>query len=96
MNHYPPIDILRSISRIMKDIVPAEQVEYTTRIIEILSEYERAEDLINIGAYSQGSNKRVDYAISMIDKVRAFLRQKVDERATIEDAINSMKILFYV
>lgn len=94
MNHYPPIDVLRSISRIMKDIVKAEQVEYSTKVVEVLSEYERAEDLINIGAYSPGSNKRIDYAISMIDKVRAFLRQKVDERVTIEDAINSMKRLF--
>jgi flagellum-specific ATP synthase len=93
-NHYPSIDVLRSISRIMKDIVETEQVEYSTRIVEVLSEYERAEDLINIGAYSPGSNKRIDYAISMIDKVRAFLRQKVDERVTIEDAINSMKRLF--
>ncbi len=95
MNHYPPIDVLRSISRIMKDIAPREQVEAASRMVEILSEYERAEDLINIGAYTPGSNKKIDYAVSMVDKVRMFLRQGIDERATLEDSFNSMKILFY-
>ena len=95
-NHYPPVDVLRSISRTMKDIVPKEQIEYASRIIEVLSEFERAEDLINIGAYTPGSNKKIDYAISMIDKVKVFLTQGIDEQTTIEETFNSMKILFYV
>ncbi|OPX98311.1 MAG: putative ATP synthase YscN [Syntrophorhabdus sp. PtaB.Bin006] len=95
-NHYPPVDVLRSVSRTMKDIVPREQVDYASRIVEILSEFERAEDLINIGAYTPGSNKKIDYAMSMIDKVKVFLTQEVDERTTLEDTVNSMKILFYV
>ena len=95
-NHYPPIDVLRSISRLMKDIAPKEQIEYAGKIIEILSEYERAEDLINIGAYTPGNNQRIDYAISMIDKVKTFLAQGIDDRVTIEETQNSMKILFYV
>lgn len=96
MNHYPPVDVLKSISRTMKDIVPSEQIDYAGRIIQVLSEYERAEDLINIGAYSPGSNEKLDYSISMIDKVRTFLCQGINERATLEDSRNSMKILFYV
>jgi flagellum-specific ATP synthase len=95
-NHYPPVDVLRSISRTMKDIVPKEQIEYASRIIEVLSEFERAEDLINIGAYTPGSNKKIDYAISMIDKVKVFLTQGIDEQMTLEETFNSMKILFYV
>jgi flagellum-specific ATP synthase len=95
-NQYPPIDILRSISRLMKDITPKEQLEYAARIMEIMSEYERAEDLINIGAYTPGNNQKIDYAISMIDKVKTFLSQGIDDRVTIEEAQNSMKILFYV
>jgi flagellum-specific ATP synthase len=95
-NHYPPIDVLRSISRLMKDISPKEQREYAGRIMEIMSEYERAEDLINIGAYTPGNNQRIDYAISMIDKVKTFLAQGIDDRVTIEETQNSMKILFYV
>jgi flagellum-specific ATP synthase len=95
-NQYPPIDVLRSISRLMKDISPKEQLEYAGKIIEIMSEYERAEDLINIGAYTPGNNQRIDYAISMIDKVKTFLSQGIDDRVTIEETQNSMKILFYV
>ena len=95
-NHYPPVDILRSVSRLMKDIAPKEQIEYAGRIIEILSEYERAEDLINIGAYTPGNNQRIDYAISMIDKVKTFLEQDMDDRVTLNETCNSMKILFYV
>ncbi|HEX2964677.1 MAG TPA: FliI/YscN family ATPase [Syntrophorhabdaceae bacterium] len=95
-NQYPPIDVLRSISRLMKDISPKEQIEYAGKIVEILSEYEKAEDLINIGAYTPGNNQRVDYAISMIDKAKTFLSQGIDDRATIEETQNSMKILFYI
>lgn len=95
-NHYPPVDVLRSISRTMKDIVPKEQIEYASKIIEVLSEFERAEDLINIGAYTPGSNKKIDYAMSMIDKMKLFLTQGIDEKTTIEETFNSMKILFYV
>jgi flagellum-specific ATP synthase len=95
-NHYPPVDILRSISRLMKDISAKEQTEYAGKIIEILSEYERAEDLINIGAYTPGSNKKIDYAVTMIDKVKTFLTQGIDDRVTLEETLNSMKILFYV
>jgi flagellum-specific ATP synthase len=95
-NDYPPIDVLRSISRLMKDIAPKEQIEYAGKIIEVLSEYERAEDLISIGAYTPGSSQRIDYAISMIDKVKTFLAQGINDRVTIEETQNSMKILFYV
>jgi flagellum-specific ATP synthase len=95
-NHYPAVDVLKSVSRVMKDIVPRQQTEYAGRIIEVLAEYERAEDLINIGAYASGSNKKIDYAISMMEKVKLFLTQKSDEKATLEETINSMRILFYV
>ncbi len=95
-NHYPPIDVLRSVSRLMKDITPKEQTEYASRIVDILAEFERAEDLINIGAYTPGNNQKVDNAIAMIDKVRTFLQQGVDERVRLEETQNSMKILFYV
>jgi flagellum-specific ATP synthase len=94
-NQYPAIDVLRSVSRTMKDIVPHEQLQFASRITGILSEYERAEDLINIGAFNPGSNKKIDYAISMMDKVRAFLVQGVDERVPIDQTADSMKLLFY-
>jgi flagellum-specific ATP synthase len=95
-NHYPSVDVLRSVSRLMKDITPKEQSEYAGRIVEILAEFEQAEDLINIGAYTPGNNQKVDNALAMIDKVRTFLQQGVDERVRLEETQNSMKILFYV
>ncbi len=95
-NHYPAVDVLKSISRIMKDIVGNEQRDYAAKVLEVLSEYEKAEDLINIGAYVAGSNKKIDYAISMVDKIRIFLKQKSDERVNLEKTLDSMKILFYV
>ncbi|MGD0229877.1 MAG: FliI/YscN family ATPase [Syntrophorhabdales bacterium] len=95
-NHYPAVDVLKSVSRVMKDVVAREQTDYAARIVEILSEYERAEDLINIGAYTSGSNKKIDYAISMMEKVKLFLVQRAEERATFEETMNSMRILFYV
>ncbi len=95
-NHYPAVDVLKSISRIMKDIVGDEQKDYAAKVLEVLSEYEKAEDLINIGAYVAGSNKKIDYAISMVDKIRIFLKQKSNEKVNLEKTIDSMKILFYV
>ena len=94
-NQYPAIDVLRSVSRTMKDIVRNDQLQLAARITEILSEYERAEDLINIGAYSPGSNKKIDYAISMMDRVKAFLAQGVEEKVTVDQTLDSMKLLFY-
>jgi flagellum-specific ATP synthase len=94
-NQYPAIDVLRSVSRTMKDIVARERLQFANRITEILSEYERAEDLINIGAYNPGSNKKIDYAISMMDRVKAFLSQGVEEKVTIDKTFDSMKLLFY-
>ena len=82
--------------RPLADIVPKEQTGYSGKIMEVLSEYERAEDLINIGAYQTGSNKKIDYAVSMVDKIRLFLRQDSDEKATMEETMDSMRILFYV
>jgi flagellum-specific ATP synthase len=95
-NHYPAVDILKSVSRLMKDITSKEQSGYAGKILEVLAEYERAEDLINIGAYQAGSNKKIDYAISMVDKIRLFLRQDSDERAGVDETLDSMRILFYV
>jgi len=96
VNQYPAVDILRSVSRTMKEIASKEHIAYASSIKDIISEYERSEDLINIGAYQKGSNKKIDYAISMIDRVKAFLKQGIDEKVTLEETLNSMMILFKV
>lgn len=90
-NHFPAIDVLNSASRLMKEVVPAEQFEMAGKIRDLIASYNEAEDLINIGAYVRGSNKRIDEAISKIDKINQFLMQKIDEKWKYEDTINKLK-----
>ena len=78
-NHYPAIDVLSSISRVMDDIINSEQRRYANKLKEILAIYRKAEDLINIGAYVAGSNPKIDYAIEMIEKINHYLKQDIDE-----------------
>jgi flagellum-specific ATP synthase len=77
-NHYPPVDILESVSRSMMDIVSLEHRQAAQKLKTIYATYKEAEDLINIGAYVKGSNPRIDYAISMIEKIRDYLRQDIE------------------
>ncbi len=85
-NHYPAIDVLQSISRVMVDIVDKEQKNKASELLNVVATYKKAEDLINIGAYVQGSNPGIDHAVKMIDKVNAFLRQNTAERVDFESA----------
>jgi len=85
-NHYPAIDVLQSISRVMADIVDKEQKNKAGELLNIVATYKKAEDLINIGAYVQGSNPGIDHAVRMIDQVNAFLRQNTGERVDFASA----------
>ncbi|MCC7202992.1 MAG: flagellar protein export ATPase FliI [Nitrospirae bacterium] len=95
-NHYPSIDILRSISRTMIDIVSPEHMADARKLREVVSRYRKAEDLINIGAYKNGSNADIDYAISMIERINDYLRQGIEDKVTIEDSIKRLSRLFEV
>lgn len=88
--HYPAIDPLQSISRVMSDIVHPEVTRMANEVREILASYQDAEDLITIGAYKPGQNSRVDRAVQKIEKVQEFLRQRTDEREAIEKCWLSM------
>ncbi len=92
-NHYPAIDVLASISRVMGDIVVPEQMETRNQLVALLATYRRSEDLINIGAYVAGTNPNIDYAIKKIPEINSFLRQAVAERVSHADAFNHMKAL---
>ncbi len=92
--HYPAIDILASISRLMRDISRPGQVQAYQKLIKVLSVYQRAEDLINLGAYTPGSNPDIDFAINKIDQVKEFLRQGVEERASLDESISRLIGLF--
>lgn len=93
-NHYPAIDVLQSISRVMGDVVTLEHKEVANRIKRIMATYREAEDLINIGAYQKGSNEEIDYAISKIKQINEFLRQKVDEKVTFYETLEEMMRIF--
>ncbi|MCX5856973.1 MAG: flagellar protein export ATPase FliI [Deltaproteobacteria bacterium] len=93
-NHYPAIDVLQSVSRVMIDIVSDEHKQMAGKIINILAIYKKAEDLINIGAYVQGSNADIDYAVTMIERVNAFLKQGMEEKIDFHQTLLQMKALF--
>ena len=76
---YPPIDVVESISRSMKDVVSPAHWERSLEIKSLLSAHAEAEDLINIGAYVRGSNPRIDRAMEFVEPIGAFMRQAVDE-----------------
>jgi flagellum-specific ATP synthase len=78
-NHYPAIDVLESISRLMIQVADPAQKQAAARILEHLAVYRDAEDLINIGAYVKGSNPRIDLALKKIDMITEFLRQNIED-----------------
>jgi len=92
-SHYPAIDVLQSISRVMVEIVGSEHIGHSRRIIQVLDTYKKSEDLIKIGAYVKGTNAKTDYAVSMIDKINTFLQQDKNDKVTFEQCVAGMKAL---
>ncbi len=86
-NHYPAIDILGSVSRVMPNIVSKEQLEMSNAIKDILAVYKESEDLINIGAYKHGTNKKVDLAIELIEYINNFLVQETEKAYTFDETL---------
>ncbi|MBE5907494.1 MAG: flagellar protein export ATPase FliI [Lachnospiraceae bacterium] len=93
-NHYPAIDVLASISRVMSAVASKEHKMLAGRMKNVMATYSEAEDLINIGAYKMGSNKSIDYAISKIDAVNDFLLQATDEKIDFEDVLGTLESIF--
>lgn len=92
--HYPAIDVLASVSRILTQIVDRSHVELIGKIREVLANYKKNELLIRIGEYKPGSDKNADFALKYVDKVNQFLKQQVDEKITFEDTLKRLKSLF--
>ncbi len=84
-NHFPAIDILASVSRVMTDVVSKEHREAAQHMRALMAVYKEAEDLIHIGAYVKGSSKRIDEAIQKIDAINDFLCQGVFEVTSFEE-----------
>lgn len=90
-NRYPPIDVLASVSRVMPDIVSTEHMKLANKMREIMSVYMQAKDLIQIGAYVDGTDPRVDSAKNLIGEIYSFLSQDIEEKFTIEDVLKKME-----
>ena len=89
-NHYPAIDILGSISRLMASIATEEHKEAAAKMRALLSLYRENKDLIDVGMYQPGTNPKLDVAIEMMPKINAFLQQKTTDSVNMENTINTL------
>jgi len=93
-NHYPSIDILQSISRLMSELVSPGHKHSAGLLREVLATYASARDLINIGAYASGSNPAIDFALAMMPRVREYLRQDAEDVTDFEGAVEVLQRMF--
>ena len=90
-SHYPAIDVLQSVSRVMSAVAEPGHRQAAARLREVLATYEKNKDLILIGAYEKGSDARVDYSVRMIDKINGYLRQETADRAAFPETVAALK-----
>ena len=90
-NHYPAIDIGASISRLMVELVDDRHKQLASRLRDILSTYNQNADLVSIGAYKSGTNPKLDFALTKIDRINEFLKQGVNEAFTYEQCLEQME-----
>ncbi len=88
--HYPAIDVLSSVSRLMSEVVDNEHLGWAYQFRGTLADYAKIEDLVNLGAYEKGHNKRADYAVDMIDDLNRFLQQNVTTASPMEKGRKEM------
>lgn len=88
--HFPSIDVLKSVSRLRSDITTQDTQAAGRAVIRHMATYRRVEDMVNIGAYAQGSNPEIDKALKMIGPINDFLRQNVSEQADLEASLSGL------
>jgi flagellum-specific ATP synthase len=93
-NHYPAIDVLRSVSRVRPDIIKPDHLKTSNHFIETFAVYKRFEDMVNLGAYKSGTNSKLDYSLNMVDKLRAYLVQGINEKSSFEDSVKELNTIF--
>lgn len=93
-NHWPAIDVCKSLSRVMVTVASEEHSKANGLVREVLATYEKQRDLIMIGAYQRGSDKRVDWAIEKIEAVEAFLKQRTHEKPQFDEIVQQIQALF--
>lgn len=92
--HFPAIDVLASISRLVTEVASKDQLHAIGKLREVLSNYRKNEMLIRIGEYKRGSDREVDYAMDHLDAVNRFLRQKIEEKSNFQQTVTQLKALF--
>jgi flagellum-specific ATP synthase len=92
--HYPAIDIEQSISRAMTNLIPPDHLERVRRFKQLYSRYQRARDLLAVGAYAPGSDPQLDRAIALYPQLENFLQQKIEERADAQQSLGALNTLF--
>ncbi|MFQ5588264.1 MAG: FliI/YscN family ATPase [Nitrospiria bacterium] len=93
-NHYPAIDILNSKSRVMMDLIGEKHFNHANKLIDLIATYKNAEDLINIGAYKQGSNPKIDRSIALWEAIESYLQQETHTKAGLQESIAFLYKLF--
>jgi flagellum-specific ATP synthase len=93
-NHFPAIDVLGSISRLMSALATPEHKRAASELRDVMATYQASEDLISIGAYQPGANQSLDRAVEMMPYVKALLCQASDETTTLDDALQGLLALF--
>jgi flagellum-specific ATP synthase len=92
--HYPAVDMEQSISRAMTSLIDPRQLELVRRFKQLYSRYQRARDLLAVGAYARGSDPLLDQAIALYPRMESFLQQAIHERASSEHSVSALAALF--
>lgn len=93
LNHFPAIDILNSVSRVMNDLISENHLFYAANLRKLLATYYESKDLIDVGAYVQGSNAKIDLAIKKIDEINEFLTQGINESFSVTETFDKLEHL---
>ena len=93
-NHYPAIDVLNSVSRLMSQIADDKHKIIASNARDLLATYKESEDLINLGAYVKGSNKKIDLAIRFNESLNSFLKQGIDEKSAFDSSLRNLFAIF--
>lgn len=86
--HFPAVDVLASVSRVMNDITTEDHRKVVSQVRELMATHKEASDMIEIGAYQKGSNPRIDRAVQAVEPIRVFLRQRTDERTELSESLS--------
>jgi flagellum-specific ATP synthase len=92
--HFPAIDVLESLSRLMPEVTTPEHRQAAMGVRELLAVYRDHEDLISVGAYRRGGNRAVDAAVDMLDEVNRFLRQPVEQESPLQTTRDALIKLY--